>query len=97
MTVFISLVVSFLILADLQPLTNILILSCDREHAQQGIDKNVEKLPKRDTTFRYTCIEGDVALSSSFGASLTVALSYICSNKSTSGILNILVTRQSAA
>jgi len=32
-TVFISLVVSFLILADLQPVTNILILSCNREHA----------------------------------------------------------------
>jgi len=33
----------------------------------------------------------------SFGASLTVAPSYICSNKSTSGILNILITCHSAA
>jgi len=32
-TVFISLVVSFLILADLQPVTDILILSCNCEHA----------------------------------------------------------------
>jgi hypothetical protein len=58
-TVFISLVVSFLILADLQPVTNIIILSYDREHAQQGIDKNVENLRRRDTTLRYTCVEGD--------------------------------------
>jgi len=33
LTVFILLVVSFLILADLQPVTNILILSYNREHA----------------------------------------------------------------
>jgi len=38
-----------------------------------------------------------VALSSLFVASLTVAPSCICFNKSTSGILNILITRQSAA
>ena len=57
--VFISLVVSFLILADLQPVTHILILSCDCEHAQQGIDENVEKLRRRDAILRYSCGEGD--------------------------------------
>jgi len=31
-TIVILLVVSFLILADLQPVTNIIILSCYREH-----------------------------------------------------------------
>jgi len=39
--------------------TNILILSCDREHAQQGIDEFFEKLQRRDITLRYTCVEGD--------------------------------------
>jgi len=38
-----------------------------------------------------------VALFSLFGSSPTVVPSYICSNKSTSGILNILITCQSAA
>jgi len=39
--------------------TNILILSCNCEHAKQGIDENVEKLRRRDTTLCYTCVEGD--------------------------------------
>jgi len=59
MTILISLVVSFLILTDLQPVTNILILSCNREHAEQGIDEHVEKLRRRDTALCYTCVEGD--------------------------------------
>ena len=52
-------VVSFLILADLQSVTNILILSCNREHAEQRIDENVEKLRRRHMTLCYTCVEGD--------------------------------------
>jgi len=42
-------------------------------------------------------LEVIVALSSSFVASLTVAPSYIYSNKSTSRILNILITCHNAA
>jgi len=34
---------------SLQSVTNIPILSCNREHAEQGNDENVEKLRKSDT------------------------------------------------
>ena len=48
-----------LVLADLQTMTDPLILPSRRAHPQQSVDKDVENLRGRDTSLRYTCIKRD--------------------------------------
>ena len=48
-----------LVLADLQTMTDPLILPSRREHPQQSVDKDIEQLRGRDASLRYTCIKRD--------------------------------------
>jgi len=48
-----------LVLADLQTMTDPLILPSRREHSQQSVDEDVEQLRGRDASLRYTCIKRD--------------------------------------
>jgi len=48
-----------LVLANLQTVTDPLILPSRREHPQQSVDKDIEQLRGRDALVRYTCIERD--------------------------------------
>ena len=46
-----------LVLANLQTMTDPLILPCRREYLQQSVDKDIEQLRGRDASLRYTCIK----------------------------------------
>jgi len=48
-----------LVLADLQTMTDPLILPSRREHSQQSVDKDIEQLQGRDASLHYTCIKRD--------------------------------------
>ena len=48
-----------LVPANLQAMTDPLILPSRREHPQQSVDKDVEQLRGRDASLRYTCIKRD--------------------------------------
>jgi len=48
-----------LVLANLQTMTDPLILPSRREHPQQSVDKDIEQLRGRDASLRYTCIKRD--------------------------------------
>ena len=48
-----------LVLANLQIMTDLLILPSRRAHPQQSVDKDVEQLRARDASLRYTCIKRD--------------------------------------
>ena len=48
-----------LVLANLQTMTDPLILPSRREHPQQSVDKDGEQLWGRDASLRYTCIKRD--------------------------------------
>jgi len=56
-------------------MANTLILPCCREHSQQSVDEEIEKLQGRDASFATPVSNVIVALSVSFGARRTVALS----------------------
>jgi len=64
-----------LVLANLQTMTDPLILPSRREHPQQSIDKDVKQLRGREASLRYTCIKRDCCTFCVFGARRTVALS----------------------
>jgi len=53
------LIAVILVLANLQTMTDPLVLPSRREHPQQSVDKNVEQLRERDASLRYTCIKHD--------------------------------------
>jgi len=46
-----------LVLANLQTMTDPLILPSRREHPQQSVGKDIEQLRGRDASLRYTCIK----------------------------------------
>jgi len=46
-----------LVLANLQTMTDPLILPSRREHSQQSVDKDIEQLRGCDASLRYTCIK----------------------------------------
>ena len=48
-----------LVLANLQTMTDPLILPSRREHPQQSVGKHIEQLRGRDASLRYTCIKRD--------------------------------------
>jgi len=48
-----------LVLANLQTMTDPLILPSRREHPQQSVDKDDEQLRGRDACLCYTCIKRD--------------------------------------
>ena len=48
-----------LVLANLQTMTDPLILPSPREYLQQNIDKDIEQLRGRDASLRYTSIKRD--------------------------------------
>jgi len=45
------------VLADLQTMTDPMILPSRREHPQQSVDKDIEQLRGRDASLRHTCIQ----------------------------------------
>jgi len=47
----------FLVLANLQTMTDLLILPSHREHPQQSVDKDIEQLRGRGASLRYTWIK----------------------------------------
>ena len=47
------------VLANLQTMTDTLILPNCREHPQQSVDTNIEQLRRRDAALRYICIKHD--------------------------------------
>ena len=53
------LIAVILVLANLQTMTDPLILPSRRENPQQSIDKDVDPLRGRDASLRYTCIKRD--------------------------------------
>ena len=48
-----------LVLANLQTMTDPLILPSRREHSQQSVHKDIEQLRGRNASLRYTCIKCD--------------------------------------
>ena len=47
------------VIANLQSMTDPLILPSHHEHPEQSVDKDVEQLRGRDTSLRYTCTKRD--------------------------------------
>jgi len=48
-----------LVFANLQTMTDLLILSSRRENPQQSVDKDIEQLRGCNASLRYTCIKRD--------------------------------------
>jgi len=46
-----------LVRANLQTMTDPMILPSRREHPQPSVDKDIEQLRGRDASLRYTCIK----------------------------------------
>ena len=48
-----------LAIANLQTMTDLLILPSRREHPQQSVDKDIDHLRERDASLHYICIKRD--------------------------------------